>query len=107
MIYASAADGTPVGSPTRVMIQRFLYENLQLSVFFRTFAAEIQIVQMREFIRRIFLNDHVILGVILLNTVVIYLQESGISHPAITGLDVACTLVFVAEMIIKQITYGV
>lgn len=61
----------------------------------------------RGFIRRIFLNDHVILGVILHNAVVIYLQESGITHPAITGIDIACTLVFVAEMIVKLITFGV
>lgn len=61
---------------------------------------------MKEFIRRVFLNDHVILGVILLNAVVIYLQESGISNPVIIGLDVACTLIFLAEMIIKHITFG-
>ena len=62
---------------------------------------------MRDFIRRIFLNDHVILSVILLNAVVIYLQESGISHPLIIGVDVACTLIFLIEMLIKHLTVGV
>lgn len=62
---------------------------------------------MREFIRRIFLNDHVILSVILLNAVVIYLQESGISHPLIVAVDVACTLIFLIEMLIKHLTFGV
>ena len=62
---------------------------------------------MREFIRRIFLNDHVILSVILPNAVVIYLQESGISHPLIIGVDVACTLIFLIEMLIKHLTFGV
>ena len=62
---------------------------------------------MKNLIKRIFLNDHVILGIILLNTVVIYLQESGISHPLIIGIDIACTLVFVAEMLVKHLTFGV
>ena len=61
---------------------------------------------MKDFIKRIFMNDHVILGVILLNTVVIYLQESGVSHPVIFGLDIACTLIFVAEMVVKHIELG-
>jgi len=61
---------------------------------------------MKDFIKRIFINDHVILGVILLNTVVIYLQESGVSHPVIFGLDIACTLIFVAEMVVKHIELG-
>lgn len=62
---------------------------------------------MKDLIKRIFLNDHVILGIILLNTVVIYLQESGISHPLIIGIDIACTLVFVAEMLVKHLIFGV
>ena len=33
-----------------------------------------------EGIKRMLLNDLVILGVILINTVVIYMQESGLSH---------------------------
>lgn len=61
---------------------------------------------MKDFIKRIFMNDHVILGVILLNAVVVYLQESGVSHPVIFGLDIACTLIFVAEMVVKHIELG-
>lgn len=61
---------------------------------------------MKDFIKRTFMNDHVILGVILLNAVVVYLQESGVSHPVIFGLDIACTLIFVAEMVVKHIELG-
>ena len=61
---------------------------------------------MKDFIKRIFMNDHVILGVILLNAVVIYLQESGVCHPVIFGLDIACTLIFAAEMVVKHIELG-
>ena len=62
--------------------------------------------KLTEFLKRMLLSDHVILGVILINTVIIYMQESGISHPAIMAVDMICTLIFVAEMIIKQREYG-
>jgi voltage-gated sodium channel len=61
---------------------------------------------MKDYIKRIFLNDHFVLGVILLNTVVIYVHESGVRHPVVFGLDIACTLFFVVEMVIKHLTYG-
>ena len=57
--------------------------------------------------KKLFLNDHIILGVILLNSVLIYLQESGITHPVLTALDLLCTLIFVVEMVIKHMTFGV
>jgi voltage-gated sodium channel len=57
--------------------------------------------------KKFFLNDHIILGVILLNSVLIYLQESGISHPVLTVLDLMCTLIFVVEMVVKHVDYGV
>lgn len=58
-------------------------------------------------IKNFFLNDQIILGIILLNTITIYLQESGTSHPLLTGFDLACTVFFVIEMIIKQASLGV
>ena len=36
---------------------------------------------MRRLLDRTLLNDHVILVVILINSVVIYMQESGLNHP--------------------------
>lgn len=62
---------------------------------------------MRKLLDKTLLNDHAILVVILLNSVVIYLEESGINHPALLGLDMACTLIFLLEMIAKNICYGV
>ena len=58
-------------------------------------------------IKNIFLNDPFILSIILLNTVTIYLQESGINHPILIGFDMACTLFFVVEMVIKQSHLGI
>ena len=61
---------------------------------------------MKNIIEKIFLNEKIILAVILLNAVVIYLQISGISTPLLTGLDIACTLIFLIEMIVKHIKLG-
>ncbi len=57
-------------------------------------------------LKNLFLNEKFILGVILLNAIVIYLQVSGITHPIITVIDVICTLVFLFEMIIKHTELG-
>lgn len=57
--------------------------------------------------KKLFLNDHAVLTIILLNSVIIYLQESGVVHPVLTILDVLCTLFFVVEMVIKHFTYGI
>ncbi|MBR1480519.1 MAG: ion transporter [Paludibacteraceae bacterium] len=62
---------------------------------------------MRRLLNKIFLNDHVILAVILVNSVIIYLQESGINYPALLALDIVCTLFFLLEMVFKHLTYGV
>ena len=67
---------------------------------------ENRITKLTNGIKRMLLNDHVILGVILINTIVIYMQESGLCHPTIMAVDMICTLIFVAEMIIKQREYG-
>ena len=39
--------------------------------------------------RRFFLNDHIILGVILINTLVSYLIETGYTYPALYAVDIA------------------
>ena len=58
-------------------------------------------------IKRIFLSDHIILGVILLNTIIIYAQEMGLNHPALTILDILCTFFFLIEMIAKHQLLGI
>ena len=62
---------------------------------------------MKNIFEKIFLNEKIIMAVILLNAVVIYLQISGISTPVLTGLDIACTLIFLMEMILKHLKLGV
>ena len=56
--------------------------------------------------KKIFINEKSVLLVILLNTVIIFLTESGIVHPVISLLDVICTLFFFVEMIYKNIRHG-
>lgn len=62
---------------------------------------------MRKLLDKTLLNDHVILAVILLNSVVIYLEEWGITHPVLLGLDMTCTIIFLLEMVAKHVCYGV
>lgn len=57
-------------------------------------------------IKRFFINDHVVLAVILLNSIFIYLQETHGSHPLFSYVDMFCTLFFVTEMIIKHVSFG-
>ena len=61
---------------------------------------------MRRLLDKTLLNDHVILVVILINSVVIYMLESGLNHPLLLGLDIACTVIFLLEMIAKQVWLG-
>lgn len=57
-------------------------------------------------IKNIFLNEKFIFSVILLNAVVIFLQASNIDNLWIQLVDVVCTLVFMAEMVVKHAEYG-
>jgi len=51
--------------------------------------------------------EYFIFGVILVNAVVIYLQVSGYSGLWLSVLDFLCTLIFIFEMVIKQVAWGV
>ena len=59
-----------------------------------------------KILKKIFLNEHIILAIILLNSVIIFLQECNISNVFINTLDILCTLIFLVEMIVKHIVYG-
>lgn len=50
---------------------------------------------------RWFINDKFIFTVILINSVVIYMQVSGYTYPILSVLDLFCMLVFIVEMAIK------
>lgn len=54
----------------------------------------------------IFTSERFILFVIIVNAVVIFLQESGVSTPLINILDAVCTIIFLIEMISKQSAMG-
>jgi len=60
-----------------------------------------------QLIKRIFLNEKFIMAVILLNACVIYAQTDGCENMVLTVLDIACTLIFLIEMIVKHVEYGV
>lgn len=54
----------------------------------------------------LFLNEKFILCIILLSAVIIYLQANNLNSPWIQCIDVACTLVFIIEMIVKHRKLG-
>ena len=62
---------------------------------------------MKQLIRKIFLNEHIILCVILINAAIIFAQESGVNSLALSIADLVCTLIFIIEMVVKQVEYGV
>ena len=62
---------------------------------------------MKRLIHRTLLNDHFILVVIFINSIVIYLQESGITHPLLLALDMTGTIIFLLEMIAKIAGFGI
>jgi len=51
--------------------------------------------------------ERFILFIILLNSIIIFLQESGISNPVLNSLDAICTIIFLIEMIGKHLELGV
>lgn len=61
---------------------------------------------MRSILRKIFLNDAVIFGIILFNAIVIYLQVDGYEAPWLAIADHTCTVLFLIEMIVKLSTWG-
>ncbi len=61
---------------------------------------------MKQVIRKIFLNDHIILAVIVLNAAIIFTQESGINNFALSITDLICTIIFVIEMVVKHAEFG-
>lgn len=58
-------------------------------------------------LKRILLNDRIIMAVILFNSVIIFLQESGYNPLYIRICDVVCTLIFMLEMAVKQKETGI
>ena len=61
---------------------------------------------MLKTIKGFFLNERAILVVIVLNALLLFLQESGLSSPFINTLDVTCSIIFIIEMVVKLAEYG-
>ncbi|HCS87416.1 MAG TPA: ion transporter [Bacteroidales bacterium] len=72
-----------------------------------TFVQQSSKPMMKQLIRKIFLNEHIILCVILINAAIIFAQESGVNSLALSIADLVCTLIFIIEMVVKQVEYGV
>ena len=62
---------------------------------------------MRKLFEKFFLNEKIILLVILLNAVIIFLEEFNIKNEALYIMDIACTVIFVIEMIVKHMKLGI
>lgn len=56
--------------------------------------------------KKLFFNDKSMLFVVLLNVAVIFLQECGLESALLNVTDIACTMLFVVEMILKHLAYG-
>lgn len=57
--------------------------------------------------RGIFASERFILLVIIINSIIIFLQESGISGPLVSVIDALCTIIFIIEMVGKHLSLGV
>lgn len=56
--------------------------------------------------KKIFLNESVILSIIVINTIIIFLTESGINNHLLFHIDILITIFFVIEMILKIREFG-
>lgn len=57
-------------------------------------------------IKAIFLNERIVFIIIILNALIIFTQEMGVNPIWLNVLDILCTLFFLIEMIVKQLTWG-
>ncbi len=48
-----------------------------------------------------FLKDKFIFTIIIINSILLFIQESGVNSRIVTALDAACTIVFMIEMGVK------
>lgn len=56
--------------------------------------------------KKIFLNENVILSIIIINTLIIFLTESGINNYILMHFDIFITIFFIIEMIVKIRKYS-
>ena len=56
--------------------------------------------------KSIFTSERVVLLVILLNSVILFLQEGGVQSPSVNVIDALCTIFFIIEMTVKHRQLG-
>ena len=56
--------------------------------------------------KKIFLNERLMLMVIIANSAILFAQQSGATEGWLQVADVVCTLVFVMEMVAKHVALG-
>lgn len=61
---------------------------------------------MKKIFETVFLSEKIILFIVVINTVTIFLTESGLVNPSLALIDFACTTFFLLEMVYKQMRYG-
>lgn len=62
--------------------------------------------EMKKLLSKIFLNEHLVLMVILLNAAIIFAQESGYNPYWLSLADLICTIFFMVEMGVKLVAFG-
>lgn len=58
-------------------------------------------------LKNLFLNEFFILGLIIINAIVIFIDEFDIAHKALDYLEASITILFVVEILIKTSHYGI
>ena len=56
--------------------------------------------------KKIFLNESIILSIIAINTIIIFISESGIDNSLLQYIDILITIFFMIEIIVKNREYG-
>ena len=56
--------------------------------------------------KKIFLNESIVLSIIVINTTIIFITESGINNSLLLHFDILITIFFAIEMIVKIKEYG-
>lgn len=51
--------------------------------------------------KKFFLNEKMMLGVVLLNVAIIFLQECEIENGVFSAIDIVCSLIFVLETLLS------
>ena len=52
-------------------------------------------------------SEHIVMGVILLNSLIIFLDASGVQSPWLIHADTLCSLFFIGEMALKMRKDGI